>query len=384
MPYSTLDSSTGGLPMRVGCPREIKNNENRVGLTPAGARSLVSAGHEVVVEAGAGERSGFADAAYQAVGAELVGGAAAVYERAELIVKVKEPQPAEIELLRPAQILFTYLHLAPDPEQARGLLRRKVSAIAYETIHDPSGRLPLLTPMSEVAGRMAAHVGAFYLQQPNGGRGMLLGGVPGVPPAHVVVLGAGVVGLNAIKVAVGMGARVTALDRSLPTLRYLDDIFGNRIETLWSNEQHVEEALAQADLVIGAVLIPGAAAPRLVTRRMLQGMQAGSVIVDVAVDQGGCVETTHPTTHADPVYFVDGVLHYAVANMPGALPRTSTIALTNATLPYALKLASRGLRDSLRSDPGFLAGLNCYDGNITCAPVAESLGLPYVEPRKLL
>jgi alanine dehydrogenase len=366
--------------MRVGCPREIKNNENRVGLTPAGARELVKAGHEVVVEAGAGERSGFADAAYQAVGARLAAGAAEVFERAELVLKVKEPQPAEIAQLRPGQILFTYLHLAPDPEQARGLLRQKVTAIAYETIHDATGRLPLLTPMSEVAGRMAAHVGAFYLQQPNGGRGMLLGGVPGVPPAHVVVLGAGVVGMNAIKVAVGMGARVTALDRSVPTLRYLDDIFGNRIETVWSNEQHVEDAISHADLVIGAVLIPGAAAPKLVTRAMLHRMQPGSVIVDVAVDQGGCVETTHPTTHADPVYFVEGVLHYAVANMPGALPRTSTLALTNATLPYALRLANKGLRDALRADPGFLAGLNCFDGQITCPPVAESLGLPLADP----
>ncbi len=370
--------------MRVGCPKEIKNNENRVGLTPAGARSLVSAGHEVMVEAGAGERSGFTDAEYQAVGARLAPTAAEVFERAELVIKVKEPQPAEIEMLRPGQVVFTYLHLAPDPEQARGLLRRKVTGIAYETIHDATGRLPLLTPMSEVAGRMAAHVGAFYLQQPNGGRGMLLGGVPGVPPAHVVVLGAGVVGLNAIKVTVGMGARVTALDKSLPTLRYLDDIFGNRIETLWSNEQHVEEAVIQADLVIGAVLIPGASAPKLVTRHMVTEMKPGSVIVDVAVDQGGCIETTRPTTHADPVYFVDGVLHYAVANMPGALPRTSTIALTNATLPYALKLASRGVRDALRSDPGFLAGLNTYDGHLTCPPVAESLGLPYVDPAGLI
>jgi len=370
--------------MRVGCPKEIKNNENRVGLTPGGARSFVAAGHEVTVERGAGERSGFADAEYEAVGARLAAAAPEVFGEAELILKVKEPQAAELELLRPGQILFTYLHLAPDPEQARGLLRRKVTAIAYETIHDGTGRLPLLTPMSEVAGRMAAHVGAFYLQQPNGGRGMLLGGVPGVPPAHVVVLGAGVVGMNAIKVAVGMGARVTALDRSLPTLRYVDDIFGNKVETLWSNEQHVEEAVAQADLVIGAVLIPGASAPKLVTRQMLRGMKPGSVIVDVAVDQGGCVETTHPTTHADPVYFVDGVLHYAVANMPGALPRTSTIALTNATLPYALRLASRGLRDALRADPGFLAGLNTYDGQITCAPVAESLGLPYAAPAGVL
>jgi alanine dehydrogenase len=370
--------------MRVGCPKEIKNNENRVGLTPAGAREFAKAGHEVVVEAGAGERSGFTDAEYQAVGARVVPAAEEVFAASDLVIKVKEPQPGELALLRPGQILFTYLHLAPDPEQARGLLRQRVTALAYETIHDATGRLPLLTPMSEVAGRMAAHVGAFYLQQPNGGRGMLLGGVPGVPPAHVVVLGAGVVGMNAIKVAVGMGARVTALDRSLPTLRYLDDIFGNQIETVWSNEQHVEDAVAQADLVIGAVLIPGAAAPRLVTRAMLGRMKPGSVIVDVAVDQGGCVETTHPTTHADPVYFVDGVLHYAVANMPGALPRTSTIALTNATLPYALRLASRGLQAALRADPGFLAGLNCYDGQITCPPVAESLGLPSADPASLL
>ncbi len=370
--------------MRVGCPKEIKNNENRVGLTPGGARSFVAAGHEVTVERGAGERSGFADAEYEAVGARLAATAAEVLGEAELVLKVKEPQAAELELLRPGQILFTYLHLAPDPEQARGLLRRKVTAIAYETIHDGTGRLPLLTPMSEVAGRMAAHVGAFYLQQPNGGRGMLLGGVPGVPPAHVVVLGAGVVGMNAIKVAMGMGARVTALDRSLPALRYVDDILGDKVETLWSNEQHVEEAVAQADLVIGAVLIPGAAAPKLVTRQMLRGMKPGSVIVDVAVDQGGCVETTHPTTHADPVYFVDGVLHYAVANMPGALPRTSTIALTNATLPYALRLANRGVRDALHADPGFLAGLNAFDGQLTCAPVAESLGLPYAEPGMVL
>jgi alanine dehydrogenase len=370
--------------MRVGCPKEMKNNENRVGLTPGGARSLVAAGHEVLVETNAGERSGFTDAEYQEVGATIVPSAREVFERAELVIKVKEPQPVEIEQLRPGQILFTYLHLAPDPAQARGLLDRRVTAIAYETIYDGSGSLPLLTPMSEVAGRMAAHVGAFYLQQPNGGRGMLLGGVPGVPPAHVVVLGAGVVGKNAIKVTAGMGARVTALDKSLPTLRYLDDVFGDRIETLWSNEAHVEAALSQADLVIGAVLIPGASAPRLVTRRMLKGMKPGSVIVDVAVDQGGCVETTRATTHADPVYFVDGVLHYAVANMPGALPRTSTIALTNATLPYALKLANLGLRGALRSDPGFLAGLNTYDGKLTCAPAAESLGLEYVDPKHLV
>ncbi|BDG05323.1 alanine dehydrogenase [Anaeromyxobacter oryzae] len=336
------------------------------------------------MEAHAGERSGFADAAYAAMGAQVVATAPEVFGAAELVLKVKEPQPEEIALLRPGQILFTYLHLAADPAQAKGLLARGVSAVAYETIRDAGGRLPLLTPMSEVAGRMAAHVGAFYLQQPNGGRGMLLGGVPGVPPAHVVVLGAGAVGLNAIKVAAGMGARVTALARSLATLRYLDDIFGNRIETLWSNEAHVEEAIARADLVIGAVLVPGAATPKLVTRRMLSRMQPGSVIVDVSVDQGGCVETTRPTTHTDPVYFVDGVLHYAVANMPGALPRTSTIALTNATLPYALKLATEGLARALLADPGFLAGLNTHAGRLTCRPVAESLGLPWEEPRAAL
>ena len=370
--------------MRIGCPKEIKNNENRVGLTPGGARSLIAAGHEVLVESAAGERSGFPDAEYEAVGARIAPVARQVFEQAELIVKVKEPQPPELAALRPGQILFTYLHLAPDPLQTRALLEHEVTAVAYETIRDPQGRLPLLTPMSEVAGRMAAHVGAFYLQQPNGGRGMLLGGVPGVPPAHVVVLGGGVVGLNAIKVAAGMGARVTVLDRSLPTLRYLDDIFGNRIETLWSNEAHVEQALVQADLVIGAVLIPGASAPKLVQRRMLKDMKPGCVIVDVAVDQGGCVETTRPTTHADPVYFVDGVLHYAVANMPGALPRTSTLALTNATLPYAMLLAGRGVKDALLPDPGFLAGLNTYRGKLTCAPAAESLGIPYTDPRTLL
>lgn len=370
--------------MRVGCPKEIKNNENRVGLTPGGARSLIEAGHEVLVEGGAGDRSGFPDARYQAVGATVVPIPREVYDRAELIVKVKEPQPAELAAMRPGQILFTFLHLAPDPLQARGLLERRVTAIGYETITDAQGRLPLLTPMSEVAGRMAAHVGAFYLQQPNGGQGTLLGGVPGVPPAHVVVLGAGTVGLNAIKVAAGMGARVTALDKSLPTLRYLDDVFGNVIETLWSSEAHVEEALVQADLVIGAVLIPGAATPKLVRRPMLRQMKPGSVLVDVAVDQGGCFETTRPTTHADPVYLVDGVLHYAVANMPGALPRTSTIALTNATLPYVLKLASLGLGEALRSDPGFLAGLNTLDGHLTCRPAAESLGIPYADPRALI
>ncbi len=370
--------------MIVGCPKEIKNNENRVGLTPAGAKALSGAGHTVLVEAGAGLGSGFTDAEYSAAGAKLVEGAKAVFDGAEMIIKVKEPQKAEIEAMKEGTLLFTYLHLAPDPEQTKNLLAKKITGVAYETITDAQGKLPLLTPMSEVAGRMAVQIGAQYLQKTNGGRGMLLGGVPGVLPAHVVVLGGGVVGINAIKIAVGMGARVTVLDKSLQTLRYLDDIFGNRIETLWSSDAHVEEVLPSADLVIGAVLVPGAAAPRLITRAMLKLMKQGSVIVDVAVDQGGCVETTHATTHADPIYFVDGVLHYGVANMPGAVPRTSTIALTNATLPYALKLANLGWKKALASDPGFVLGLNTHAGYLTCEPVARDQKLEYVDPKTLL
>ncbi|HJV89849.1 MAG TPA: alanine dehydrogenase, partial [Holophagaceae bacterium] len=290
--------------MRIGCPKEIKNNENRVGLTPAGAKTLVGSGHQVFVETKAGEGSGFTDAEYQAAGATILGTAKEVFDGADMVIKVKEPQKGEIAMLRKGQILFTYLHLAPDPEQTQGLLKSGATTIAYETITDAQGRLPLLTPMSEVAGRMAVQIGAQYLQKTNGGRGMLLGGVPGVPPAHVLVLGGGVVGVNAIKMAVGLGARVTVLDRSLPTLRYLDDIFGNRIETVWSSDAHVEELLPSTDLVIGAVLVPGAAAPKLIRKDMLKLMRQGSVIVDVAVDQGGCVETTHATTHADPIYFV--------------------------------------------------------------------------------
>jgi alanine dehydrogenase len=370
--------------MRVGCPKEIKNNENRVGLTPAGAKALVAAGHEVMVEANAGMGSGFTDAEYTAAGAKIAGTAKEVFDAAEMVIKVKEPQKGEIAMLRKGQILFTYLHLAPDPEQTQGLMKSGATTIAYETITDASGKLPLLTPMSEVAGRMAVQIGAQYLQKTNGGRGMLLGGVPGVLPAHVVVLGGGVVGVNALKMAVGLGARVTVLDRSLPTLRYLDDIFGNRIETLWSSDAHVEEVLPTADLVIGAVLVPGAAAPKLIRKDMLKLMKQGSVIVDVAVDQGGCVETTKATTHADPVYFVDGVLHYGVANMPGAVPRTSTIALTNATLPYALKLANMGWKKALASDPGFLLGLNTHEGLMTCEPVARDQKLAYTDPKSLL
>ena len=370
--------------MRIGCPKEIKNNENRVGLTPAGAKAFVGAGHQVFVETKAGEGSGFTDAEYQAAGATILGTAKEVFDGADMVIKVKEPQKGEIAMLRKGQILFTYLHLAPDPEQTQGLLASGATTIAYETITDAQGRLPLLTPMSEVAGRMAVQIGAQYLQKTNGGRGMLLGGVPGVPPAHVLVLGGGVVGVNAIKMAVGLGARVTVLDRSLPTLRYLDDIFGNRIETVWSSDAHVEELLPSADLVIGAVLIPGAAAPKLIRKDMLKLMKQGSVIVDVAVDQGGCVETTKATTHADPVYFVEGVLHYGVANMPGAVPRTSTMALTNATLPYALKLANLGWQKALASDPGFLLGLNTHEGQMTCEPVARDQKLTYVDPKTLL
>ena len=370
--------------MIVGCPKEIKNNENRVGLTPAGAKALTGAGHAVIVEAGAGLGSGFTDAEYAAAGAKLLASAKEVFDGAEMVIKVKEPQKGEIAMLRPGQILFTYLHLAPDPEQTAGLLKSGATTIAYETITDAQGKLPLLTPMSEVAGRMAVQIGAQYLQKTNGGRGMLLGGVPGVLPAHVVVLGGGVVGINAIKIAVGMGARVTVLDRSLQTLRYLDDIFGNRIETLWSSDAHVEEVLPSADLIIGAVLVPGAAAPKLIRQDMLKLMKQGSVIVDVAVDQGGCVETTHATTHADPIYFVEGVLHYGVANMPGAVPRTSTIALTNATLPYALKLANMGWRKALASDAGFLLGLNTHEGKMTCEPVARDQKLDYTDPKSFL
>jgi len=368
----------------VGCPKEIKNNENRVGLTPAGAKALTGAGHTVFVEAGAGLGSGFTDAEYTAAGAKMLATAKEVFDGAEMVIKVKEPQKGEIAMLRKGQILFTYLHLAPDPEQTTGLLKSGATTIAYETITDAQGKLPTLTPMSEVPGPMAVPIGAQYLQKTNGGRGMLLGGVPGVLPAHVVVLGGGVVGINAIKIAVGMGARVTVLDRSLQTLRYLDDIFGNRIETLWSSDAHVEEVLPSADLIIGAVLVPGAAAPRLIRKDMLKLMKQGSVIVDVAVDQGGCVETTHATTHADPIYFVEGVLHYGVANMPGAVPRTSTIAVTNATLPYALKLANMGWKQALASDPGFLLGLNTCEGKMTCEPVARDQKLDYTDPKSLL
>ncbi len=363
--------------MIVGLPKEIKDNEYRVGLTPAGVRALTDASHTVVVERNAGEGSGFADDLYETAGATMLDSADEVWAQGDMIVKVKEPIAPEYPRMREGQLLFTYLHLAPDLELTRQLLERKVSGVAYETITDKRGTLPLLTPMSEVAGRMAVQVGAHYLEKMQGGRGILLGGVPGVPAARVVIIGGGVVGTNSAKIAVGMGAHVTIIDNNLDRLRELDDIFLSKISTLASSAYMIHDAVSQADLIIGAVLVPGAAAPRLVTRNMLKDVPNGAVIVDVAVDQGGCIETTHPTTHSDPTYYVEGVLHYCVANMPGAVPRTSTFALTNATLPYALKLANKGLIDAIKSDPGLKEGVNTYAGKLTYEAVAESQGLEY-------
>ncbi|MDI6693351.1 MAG: alanine dehydrogenase [Anaerosomatales bacterium] len=370
--------------MIVGVPKEIKNNEYRVGMTPGGVREFVHHGHTVLVERSAGEGSSFPDEAYVAAGAELVDTAEEVFARAEMIVKVKEPQAVEIEMLRPGQILFTYLHLAPDLPQTQGLIKSGAVCIAYETVELPNGTLPLLAPMSEVAGRMAAQVGATYLQKPFGGRGVLMGGVPGVLPAKVVVLGAGVVGTNAAYVAMGMGADVTVMDINIDRLRYLDEIWGNRIRTLYSSKHNIEEAVYQADLVIGAVLLPGAKTPWLVTREMLPHMKRGAVVVDVSVDQGGCIETTHPTTHADPTFVVDGVLHYGVANMPGAVPNTSTLALTNATLKYGLAIADKGWKQAVLDDPALAKGVNVLDGNITYKPVADAHGMNYTPLEKLL
>ncbi len=363
--------------MIVGVPKEIKNNEFRVAMTPAGCREFWDHGHVLLVEQGAGEGSSFTDAEYAAAGAEIVDTAEEVFARAELIVKVKEPQPVEIERLRADQVLFTYLHLAPDYEQTVGLVKSGAVCIAYETVELPNHTLPLLAPMSEVAGRMAAQVGAEYLLKPMGGRGMLMGGVPGVLPANVVVLGAGVVGMNAAYVAVGMGANVTVMDINLDRLRYIDDLWGNRMRTLYSLKHNIEEAVYQADLVIGAVLLAGARAPWLVTRDMLPHMKRRSVIVDVSVDQGGCIETTHPTTHSDPTYVVDGVLHYGVANMPGAVPNTSTLALTNATLRYGLAIANKGWNQAVMDDEPLAKGVNVLQGKITYAPVAEAHGMEY-------
>jgi alanine dehydrogenase len=361
----------------VGLPKEIKDNEYRVGLTPAGVRALSDSDHQVIVERSAGEGSGFEDSLYQRAGAQIIDSAEDVWAKADMIVKVKEPIEPEYAHMREGQLLFTYLHLAPDRKLTEQLIQRKVTGIAYETITDRHGGLPLLTPMSEVAGRMAIQVGAHYLEKMAGGRGILLGGVPGVPAARVVIIGGGVVGTNAAKIAVGMGAHVTMIDNNLERLRELDDIFLSKISTLASSAYMIHDAISNADLIIGAVLVPGASAPRLVTRSMLKDVPNGAVIVDVAVDQGGCIETTHPTTHSNPTYYVEGVLHYCVANMPGAVPRTSTFALTNATLPYAVKLANLGFFEAIRSDAGLKAGVNTYAGHCTYEAVAQAQEIPY-------
>jgi len=368
----------------VGLPKEIKDNEYRVGLTPAGARALTDAGHRAIVERSAGEGSGFEDSLYERAGATIIPSADDVWAEAEMIVKVKEPIEPEYPRMKEGLLLFTYLHLAPDPKQTQALLEHKVTGIAYETITDRRGTLPLLTPMSEVAGRMAVQVGAQYLEKMNGGRGVLLGGVPGVPAARIVIIGGGVVGTNAAKIAVGMGAQVTIVDKNLDRLRELDDIFLSKISTLASSAYAIHGAIAEADLIIGAVLVPGAAAPKLVTREMLKDVSKGSVIVDVAVDQGGCIETTRPTTHSNPTYYVEDVLHYCVANMPGAVPRTSTFALTNATLPYALRLANRGFLEAVKSDPGLKEGVNTYAGRLTYEAVATDQGLEYAPLDEML
>lgn len=370
--------------MIIGVPKEIKDHETRVGLVPSGVIALREAGHQVLVESGAGLGSSITDQEYAESGAELLGSAGQVWGRSELVIKVKEPQPAEYEYLRPGLILFTYLHLAPLPELTERLLEARVSAVAYETICEKDGSLPLLTPMSEVAGRLAVQIGAVYLEAPNGGRGVLLGGVPGVSPGNVLILGGGIVGTNAAKMAVGMGAHVTIIDKNLNRLRELDDIFAGRVVTLACNIWTVRESLRTADLVIGGVLIPGAAAPKLVRRDLIPLMKRGAVVVDVSIDQGGCLETSHPTTHSDPVYFVDGVLHYCVSNMPAAVPHTSTFALTNATFPYLAELAGHGLEQACRDDPGLRAGLNTYQGQLTCPGVAESQGREWVAAESLL
>ncbi|HYZ48625.1 MAG TPA: alanine dehydrogenase [Sphingomonas sp.] len=364
--------------MRVGVPKEIKNHEYRVGLTPPSVAELVAAGHEVIVETKAGAGIDFDDQDYVEAGARIVGTAAEVFAQSDMIVKVKEPQPQEIALLEPRHLLFTYLHLAPDPEQAKGLIKSGATCIAYETVTARDGSLPLLKPMSEVAGRMSVQVGAHYLEKEQGGRGVLLGGVPGVAPAKVAILGGGVSGVNAAQMAVGMRADVTIYDINNARLAELDMFFSNQIKTAFASKAAVAAAVRSAHLVIGAVLVPGAAAPKLVTREMVRTMKRGSVMVDIAIDQGGCFETSHPTTHQDPVFEVDGVIHYCVANMPGAVARTSAFALNNATLPFALKLANMGAEAAMRADQHLANGLNVMDGKIRHDAVAEALGLDYV------
>ena len=370
--------------MKVGVPTEIKTDEYRVALTPAGVRELVDHGHDVLLQAGAGAGSAIPDEEYSAQGAQIVPDAETVFGEADMIVKVKEPQPVEVARLEPRHILFTYLHLAPDAPQTQDLIDSGAICIAYETVTAANGSLPLLTPMSEVAGRLAPQVGAHSLEKAQGGRGVLLGGVPGVPAAEVVILGGGVSGTHAATIAVGMGAKVTVVDRSADALKRLASQFGTSISTVFSTRSAIEELVRRADLLIGTVLVPGAAAPKLVTRDMLKTMKPGSVIVDVAIDQGGCVETSHATTHADPTYVVDGVVHYCVANMPGAVARTSTFALNNVTLPFTLALADKGWREALTRDPHLREGLNVCEGKVTCEPVAQAHDLPYVSAESVL
>ncbi|WP_124727264.1 alanine dehydrogenase [Staphylospora marina] len=366
--------------MIIGVPKEIKNNENRVAITPAGVDALIQAGHEVIIETGAGIGSGFTDEQYEKHGARIMPSAAETWQNAEMILKVKEPQPSEYQYFRKDLILFTYLHLAAEPELTRALMDSGVAAIAYETIQLDNGALPLLTPMSEVAGRMSVQIGAQFLEKSKGGKGVLLGGVPGVLPGEVVIIGGGVVGTNAAKMAMGLGANVTLLDVNPDRLRQLEDLFGGRLRTLMSNSYNIAESVKKADLLIGAVLIPGRRAPRLVTEEMVKAMQPGSVIVDVAIDQGGSIETIdRVTTHSDPTYVKHGVVHYSVANMPGAVPRTSTIALTNVTIPYAVRIASKGLEKAVAEDRALARGVNVYKGAVTYQAVAESLGLEYVD-----
>lgn len=372
--------------MIIGIPKEIKDNEYRVALPPGGVRELVRHGHRVLVQTGAGMGSAFTDDEYSKAGAVILHTAQQTWDEAQMVIKVKEPQPQEYPYLRKDLVLFTYLHLAADEKQTHALLGSGVTGIAYETVEDVHGHLPLLQPMSEVAGRMSTQIAAHYLEKSQGGRGILMGGIPGVKPAHVVILGAGTVGTHAAMIALGMGARVTLLDVNMERLRYLDEVMSGkgRLTTLASNETNIADAISSADAVIGAVLVTGARAPRLITREMLSSMLRGSVIVDVAVDQGGCVETTHPTTHSDPIYFVDGVLHYGVANMPGAVPRTSSFGLANATLRYILRIADAGVSVALHGDAGLMKGLNVFQGNVTQPAVARTFSLPYVTPESLL
>lgn len=370
--------------MRIGCPTEIKPQEYRVGMTPNAAGEAVAHGHQVVIQAGAGAGAGFTDEDYIAAGAEIVGAAEEIFASADMIVKVKEPQPGERKMLREGQLLFTYLHLAPDPEQTKDLLASGCTAIAYETVTDAQGGLPLLAPMSEVAGRLAPQVGAWTLQKANGGRGVLMGGVPGVGPARVVVIGGGVVGTHAARVAAGMGADVTVLDRSLARMRYLDDVFSGQFKTSYASAGNTMDLAREADMIIGAVLIPGAAAPKLISRAQLSELKPGAALVDVAIDQGGCFETSKATTHQDPIYDVDGIMHYCVANMPGAVARTSTIALGNATMPFLLALADKGWRQACEDDSHLLAGLNVHAGKLTYYAVGKALGLDVLSPQLAL